>query len=81
MILTEKKDKKLYDSHKYYKRKKTPPPKKNPMPFLMKTLNKLGSKGNHLNIIKTIYENKNPIGDIAINGKGLKNLLFRSVRS
>lgn len=62
-------------------KEKRHPPKKNPMPFLMKTLNKLGSKGNHLNIIKTIYENKNPIGDIAINGKGLKNLLFRSVRS
>lgn len=79
-INRKKKDKKFYDAHKCYKRKKAHTPK-NPMLFLMKTLNKLGSKGNHLNIIKTIYENENPMGNIAINGKGLKNLLFRSVRS
>lgn len=80
MILTEKKTKNYMIPTSTTKEKRHPP-KKNPMPFLMKTLNKLGSKGNHLNIIKTIYKNKNPIGDIAINGKGLKNLLFRSVRS
>lgn len=36
-------------------------------PFMIKTLNKIGIKGNFLNTIKTIYEK--PAPNIVINGK------------
>ena len=46
--------------------------------FMIKTVNKLGIKGNFLSLIKNIY--KNPTANIKLNGKILNGLLLRSGR-
>ena len=45
-------------------------------PFMIKTLQKVGIQGNHLNIIKVIYDK--PIANIILNGEKLKTFPLRS---
>ena len=45
-------------------------------PFLIKTLQKVGIEGTHLNIIKAIYDK--PTANILLNGEKLKEFLLRS---
>ena len=44
--------------------------------FMMKTLQKVGTEGSYLNIIKAIYDK--PIADIVLNGEKLKAFPLRS---
>jgi len=43
---------------------------------MIKTLNKVGSEGTYINIIKAIYEK--PTGNIILNGEKLRAFLLRS---
>ena len=45
-------------------------------PFVIKTLQKVGTEGSYLNIIKAIYDK--PIADIVLNGEKLKAFPLRS---
>ena len=45
-------------------------------PFMIKTLQKLGTEGTYLNIIKAIYDK--PIGNIVVNGEKQKPFPLRS---
>ena len=45
-------------------------------PFMIKTLQKLGTEGTYLNIIKAIYDK--PTANIILNGKKLKAFPLRS---
>ena len=45
-------------------------------PFMIKTLQKLGTKGIYLNIIKAIYDK--PTGNIILNGENIKSFPLRS---
>ena len=45
-------------------------------PFMIKTLQKVGTEGTYLNIIKTIYDK--PTADIIFNGEKLKVFPLRS---
>ena len=45
-------------------------------PFIIKTLNKIGIKGNFLNTVKAIYEK--PTTNITINGEKMKFFTLRS---
>ena len=45
-------------------------------PFLIKTLQKVATEGNYLNIIKAIYDR--PTASIILNGEKLKELPLRS---
>ena len=45
-------------------------------PFMMKTLQKMGTEGNYLNIVKVIYDK--PTANIILNGEKLKALFIRS---
>ena len=45
-------------------------------PFMMKTLQKLGTEGTFLNIVKAIYDN--PTANIILNGEKLKAVPLRS---
>ena len=45
-------------------------------PFMIKTLQKLGTKGTYLNIVKAIYDK--PTGNIILNGEKLKPFPLRS---
>ena len=49
--------------------------KKSQHPFLLKTLQKVGIEGTHLNTIKAIYDK--PRANIILNGKKLKEFLLR----
>ena len=44
--------------------------------FMIKTLQKAGTEGTHLNIIKTIYDK--PTASIILNGERLKAFLLKS---
>ena len=44
-------------------------------PFMIKTLQKVGTEGIYLNIIKAIYDK--PTANIILNGEKLKPLLLR----
>ena len=43
---------------------------------MMKTLQKMGTEGNYLNIVKVIYDK--PTANIILNGEKLKALFIRS---
>ena len=45
-------------------------------PFMIKTLQKVGTEGTYLNIIKAIYDN--PTANIVLNGEKLKPFPLRS---
>ena len=45
-------------------------------PFMIKTLNKLGTEGTYINIIKSIYDK--PTANIILNGEKLKAFPLRS---
>ena len=45
-------------------------------PFMIKTLQKMGTKGTYLNIVKAIYDK--PMANIILNGEKLKAFLLRS---
>ena len=45
-------------------------------PFMIKTLQKMGTEGTYLNIVKAIYDK--PIANILLNGEKLKAFLLRS---
>ena len=45
-------------------------------PFMIKTLQKMGTEGTYLNILKAIYDK--PTGNIILNGKKLKAFPLRS---
>ena len=45
-------------------------------PFMIKTLQKMGIKGNYLNIVKAIYDK--PTANIILNGEKLKAFPLRS---
>ena len=45
-------------------------------PFMIKTLQKIGIEGTHLNIVKTIYDK--PTANIILNGEKLKAFPLRS---
>ena len=45
-------------------------------PFMIKTLQKMGTEGTYLNIVKAIYDK--PIANIILNGEKLKALPLRS---
>ena len=45
-------------------------------PFMIKTLQKAGTEGTYLNIIKAIYDK--PIANIILNGEKLKAFLLKS---
>ena len=45
-------------------------------PFMMKTLQKMGSEGSYINIVKAIYDK--PIANIILSGEKLKALTLRS---
>ena len=45
-------------------------------PFMIKTLQKMGMEGTHLNIVKAIYDKLT--ANIILNGEKLKALLLRS---
>ena len=47
-------------------------------PFMIKTLQKLGTKGTYLNIVKPMYDN--PTVNIILNGEKWKTLPLRSGR-
>ena len=44
-------------------------------PFMIKTLQKVGIEGTHVNIIKAVYEK--PTANIILNGENLKAFLLR----
>ena len=45
-------------------------------PFMMKTLQKMGTEGTNLNIVEAIYDK--PTGNIILNGEKLKAFSVRS---
>ena len=45
-------------------------------PFMIKTLQKMGTEGTYLNIVKAIYDK--PIANIILNGEKLKAFPLRS---
>ena len=45
-------------------------------PFMIKTLQKLGTEGTYLNTVKAVYDK--PTANIILNGEKLKALLLRS---
>ena len=45
-------------------------------PFMVKTLQKAGTEGTYLSLIKAIYDN--PIANIILNGEKLKAFLLKS---